>query len=214
MPTSPSSPPPFAPAKPKPKPQHKGGHFNSFEMLRDQAQEAGKTIAEVPKAIAQESVDMMWSALLGSSAVNPLEKPREDPSKAEQREKDNRDSFTRLNLEKLNAAYARNDQRAAQQIRERLEEHQQQKQEDAARHGAWRAEIERAIEEMKLEREQKKKQELEEEQMKKRQEEEVAAANAQMLDAGAGKKKTGIGQARPKAQVETNFEAGKGRTGR
>lgn len=177
-------------------------------MVRDEAKAAGQQMINTPGEIAQAAADNMWAAILGTDVKNPVQL-RGAEKMPEQ------DSFTRLNMDKLNAAYARQDMAAAERINERLQDHQQEKAENSARHKEYAAVVERAIQELKMEDEERKKKELEEEQMKKQQEEEEKARQqASIGDAGAGKSKARMGQARKKASTDTNFESSAGKTGK
>lgn len=195
-------PPPTSSSKPKPpQPKQRQGTFNAVEMIRDEAKEAGKQVIEAPGQMVQEAADQMWAALLG---VENKPKPAKKEGEKEP------DDFTKLNLEKLNAAYARQDMAAVQTLQQDLQEHNEEKAANAAQHRQFKQAEERAIEEIKVEEQKKKQEELEEEQKKKQEEEEerLAQQNSNASD-GAAKSKGQLGKARPKASTDQVFEQGR-----
>lgn len=165
----------------------------------------GKQIADVPSQLVTDVKDSFVAALYG---VTPSELAARR-SEAEQK----KDSFTKLNFERLQEAYARNDTTAAEQIQKQLAEHQQFKQEHKAAHKAYAAEVDRAIHERKKE-EQERQQAIAEEEEQKRREEQQAQASQADMGGGQGKSKAQLGAPRKKASTDTNFEAGQGKNGK
>lgn len=195
-------PPPTASSKPKPPVAKKQpyGYSNPFEMVKEQGKEALKEVGSVPGEILQQAADDMWSALLGSEARPVHRTEGEKPP----------DTFTRLNTQKLNDAYAKQDMDAVAAIQNSLQEHSEEKAENQVRHRQVKQDEERAIAEIETEEEQKKKKELEEEQQKKQEEEEEKQAQQQINTSdGAAKAKGQLGKARPKATTEQVFEQGR-----
>ena len=166
---------------------------------------AAQQIADVPGQIATDVKDNFIAALYGVPASEIAAKRQE--AKQEQ------DSFTKLNYEKLQDAYARNDQDAVARIQNKLQEHAQEKKEHVGGHKAYAAEVDRAIAERKRE-EQERQKAIEEEEARKRQEEQQAAAANQDMGGGQGKAKGRLGAPRKKASTDTNFEAGQGKNGK
>lgn len=191
--------PPTSSTKPKPAPpKPTSASYNPFETLKDQGREALNDIAKAPQELVQQAAEAMWKDILGF-----------EPSKKRQEGEKEPDSFTKLNMEKLNAAYARQDMGAVEQIQQNLQQHQEQIQLNAVRHKQVKQAEEKAVYDLEREEEERKKKLMEEEQQKKQEEEEERQAQMADSNDGAAKSKAGIGQARKKASTDTIFEQGR-----
>lgn len=193
-------PPPQASTKPKQQPPPKKqpyGYSNPFETVREEAKSAVKDVVNTPGELVQDAADQMWGAIFG---VEPGPRKKEGEKEP--------DNFTKLSLEKLNAAHARNDQSAVERLQEELNKHQEIKQESAQLHKGVKQAEEKAIYELEQEEQERQKKIAEEEQQKKQEAEEAKMANQQNSTDGAAKSKAGPGGGRKKAQVEQVFETG------
>lgn len=166
---------------------------------------AAKQVGDVPGQIVSDIKDSFVASLYGIT-------PSELAARRSESEK-KQDSFTKLNFERLQEAYARNDSAAAEQIQKQLADHQQFQQEHKAAHKAYASEVEKAIHERKKE-EQERQQAIAEEEERKRQEEQQAHAAQADMGGGQGKSKAQLGAPRKKASTDTNFEAGQGKNGK
>lgn len=175
-------------------------------MMKEEVKNAGADFAKAPQDILQAASDQMWAAIYGA-------KP-ERQTMTGSKEKDKEMGYTPLDIQKLMAARQVGDMERAARLQEHMQEKSQAKQENQAAHRAYMQEVERAIQELEMKEEERKKKEAEEEAEERRREEEERAAMQQSSSDGAAKTKGRLGQARPKANVETNFEASKGRQGK
>lgn len=181
---------------------------NPLETLQEEIKNTGADLVNAPKDVLQESSDQMWAAIYGT-------KPNETKTTITgSKEEDTKMGYTYLDVEKLKKAQASGDAEQVKRVNEQLQEESTERQENQGAHRSYMSEIERAIQELKQKEEERKKKIAEEEAQKHQQEEEAKAAQQQNSSDGAAKTKGRLGGARPKAQVETNFEASKGRTGK
>lgn len=182
---------------------------NPLEMMQDEIKNTGADLKQIPQDMLQESTDQMWAAIYGT-------KPRSEKQNTitGSVEQDKKMGYTFLDVEKLRKAQMSGDMNQVEKVNENLQEKSEKKQENQAAHRAYMAEIERAIQELEQKEQEREKQIAEEEAKKRQQEEEERAAMQQSSSDGAAKSKGRLGGARPKASVETNFEASKGRTGK
>jgi septal ring factor EnvC (AmiA/AmiB activator) len=182
---------------------------NPLEMMRDEIKHTGADLSNIPKDMLQESSDQMWAAIYGTKPTS--EKMKTITGSEEQ---DRKMGYTYLDVEKLRKAQASGDMKQVEAVNEKIQAKGDEHQEKQASHRAYMAEIERAIQELEQEEQERQRQIAEEEAQKRQQEEEERAAMQQNSSDGAAKTKGRLGGARPKASVETNFEASKGRTGK
>jgi hypothetical protein len=182
---------------------------NPLEMMQDEIKNTGADLKQIPQDMVQESTDQMWAAIYGTKP--PSEKAKTITGSVEQ---DRKMGYTFLDVEKLRKAQMSGDTTQIEKVNENLQEKSEKKQENQASHRAYMAEIERAIQELEQKEQEREKQMAEEEARKRQQEDEERAAMQQSSSDGAAKSKGRLGGARPKAKVETNFEAGQGRNGK
>lgn len=175
---------------------------NPYEAVAEEGKEVLKGISEIPGAFVETATNQMWEQLLGMSTKSHSGKEKQAEVKGDE------DKATKLNLEKLNKAYARQDMAEVQRLNEKMQEDAEEKQEHMSRHRSYSTEYQRVIDENEKEKKEKERQELQEEEEKKRKEEEERQQQqAQMADSGAAKQKGGIiGQPRKKASTEQQFE--------
>lgn len=189
----------------KKQPVRRPDGYEAPETVGDHLRYAGRQIADVPKDIAIDVKDQFLAALYGTSVT---EMRKEDPKKY-------MSHATALNWDKLQEAYKKADQKKIEEYQGQLEESQKLDNERRSMHRTVQSEAERAIEERKKKEQERLKAIEEEEQQKKQEEEEERKRQEEnMASSGQGKKKVGLGQARPKAQPDTNFESGAGKTGK
>lgn len=182
---------------------------NPLEMMQDEIKNTGADLTQIPKDMLQESSDQMWAAIYGTKPA--AEKQKTITGSLEQ---DRKMGYTPLDVDKLKRAQTSGSPSEIKRVNENIQEKGQKYQEKQASHRAYMAEIERAIQELEQKEQERERQKAEEESQKRQQEEEERMAIQQNASDGAAKSKGRLGGARPKAQVETNFEASKGRTGK
>lgn len=182
---------------------------NPLEMLQDEIKNTGADLKQIPQDMVQESTDQMWAAIYGTKPAS--EKQKTITGSVEQ---DKKMGYTYLDVEKLRKAQMSGSQSEMKRVNEDIQEKGEKKQENQASHRAYMAEIERAIQALEQKEQEREKQIAEEEAQKRQQEEQERAAMQQNSSDGAAKSKGRLGGARPKASVETNFEASQGRTGK
>jgi flagellar biosynthesis GTPase FlhF len=178
-------------------------------MMQDEIKHTGADLKQIPQDMLQESTDQMWAAIYGTKPASEKQKTITGSV-----EHDRKMGYTFLDVEKLRKAQMSGDTNQMERVNENLQEKSEKKQENQASHRAYMAEIERAIQELEQKEQERERQIAEEEAQKRQQEEEERASMQQNSSDGAAKAKGRLGGARPKASVETNFEASKGRTGK
>lgn len=182
---------------------------NPLEMMQEEIKNTGADLSNAPKDLLQESSDQMWAAIYGTKPTS--EKSKTITGSVEQ---DKKMGYTYLDVEKLRKAQMSGSQDSMKRVNEQIQEKGQETQENQAKHRSYMAEIERAIQELEQKEQEREKMIAQEEAQKRQDEEQARAANQGSASDGAAKSKGRLGGARPKASVETNFEASQGRTGK